>query len=258
MSFVWMQDRYRSIELWFDNPNLSSVDIDDHIKRLNQVYRWSGAVRRNSSKNRVSVLEHAVTVCAITEQLLYKHYQDSSWRISEIAWEALHHDDEEAFPPYDIPSPLKKLILTKEGLEYTERLRYAIWRDIYGRVLSGPLDNKQQSIIDLADKMSAFMEGIALWPHELNTVNGIDYSIKGRVVSEVFGFDKDALGKVANLSPSYRGLYLPIIGDFQALIQRPKKHTVYLKTLNLSTEVWESAFKELDSYLKRGEHEART
>jgi len=158
--------------LYFNNPVIDPLISPDHPTLLSRIIRWSGL-----GLARTNVCQHAVSVSKIAELIGQTYSEDDpSWtpqRIARAALIALHHDDHEAFPPLDLPTPFKRHLDCKEIDLVQARIQQAVCRDLYG------FDYHQQAygyeavieVVHLADRIVAYLEAQREFPN-IDTIVG--------------------------------------------------------------------------------------
>lgn len=134
--------RYVSIE----NPDPSTITIEDVAHKLAQVNRWGGSARWP-----YSVAQHAVFVSERLERQGYGR------RIQLLG---LHHDDPEAFLG-DVPRPWKKLL----GKTY-KTLDGRMHAAIYEALGIKPPTDEERAIVKKADMFALFVEAHHLMPSQ--------------------------------------------------------------------------------------------
>lgn len=182
-NYIWLQREGHSHPhtLHLDKPSFKGFTACEHAAKLADVSRWSGAKAYHGRQ--ISVAEHAVLVAALSEFLAREcHHRDydtaQTVRPELVGLLGLHHDDHEAFPPFDIPGPLERELDCPKLKELKRKIDAAVLSDIYdiNGVLDEPLSEKAVKwavdTVKLADQIALFVEGAAVWRWDMGGVLG--------------------------------------------------------------------------------------
>jgi hypothetical protein len=105
----WMEC-YGGQKFWPLDATPAEVDVNVIAHHLGRINRYNGAIKMD----RYSVGEHAVAMC----EWFLKQYPDEPY----VAYQALHHDDTEAYIG-DMIRPLKRT----QGLELFTEIENGLW-----------------------------------------------------------------------------------------------------------------------------------
>lgn len=158
----------------FEEPNRSTVTIEEIAHSLHGIRRWNG-----QTTPYISVAQH---VCLVSDWLLNNPFPDNEPDQYEAALDAyygLHHDDHEALRG-DIPSPRKRYLKKHKMLFEGEEVAEDTF--IYGKLLGVkyPVPEEIEKRVKYADLLSLVTEKRWLkpdtvqWPEGFPPIKGID------------------------------------------------------------------------------------
>lgn len=138
---------------YIDGSNPETIRIGDIARSLSRKGRWSDLGARQ-----IVVLEHTLFVKNVAVAICNLDGHGEEFKTC-VAFHALHHDDHEAYPPGELPTPCKKLM--PEAEEIGDIHQEAIYKKFGWPTPSAD----ELAVVKEADRIAAYQEARVLFPN---------------------------------------------------------------------------------------------